>query len=203
GRWFRAGDWNAFFALMFDNVANLVILAAILIGAFHFPKEIVLYRMIPGTAVGVLVGDSIYAAMARRLARRTGRDNVTAMPLGLNAPSVFGMSFAVLGPAYLATGDAMLCWKMGMAVTVLVGLLKTGLSFSGNAVRTAVPRAALLGSIGGAGIALIGLLPLLKVFSHPIVGFVALGVILLTLLGRTRLPWGLPAVLGSVILGIA
>jgi hypothetical protein len=107
---------------MFDNVANLVILAAILIGAFHFPREIVLYRMVPGTAVGVLVGDLVYPAMARRLARRTGRADVTAMPLGLNAPSVFGMSFAVLGPAYLATGDAILSWKMGMAVTVLVGL---------------------------------------------------------------------------------
>ena len=44
----------------------------------------------------MLVGDLIYAGMARRLARRTGRDDVTAMPLGLNAPSVFGMSFAVL-----------------------------------------------------------------------------------------------------------
>jgi adenine/guanine/hypoxanthine permease len=201
--WFRPGDWNAFFALMFDNVANLVILAAILIGAFRFPKEIVLYRMVPGTAVGVLIGDVIYAAMARRLARRTGRDDVTAMPLGLNAPSVFGMSFAVLGPAYLATGDALLCWKMGMAVTVLVGLLKLGLSFAGNAVRAAVPRAALLGSIGGAGLALIGLLPLFKVFSQPLVGLVALGVILVTLLGRTRLPWGLPAVFVSVILGVA
>jgi len=202
-RWFRLGDWNAFFALMFDNVANLVILAAILIGAFHFPREIVLYRMVPGTAVGVLVGDLIYAAMARRLARRTGRDDVTAMPLGLNAPSVFGMSFAVLGPAYLATGDAILSWKMGMAVTVLVGLFKLGLAFAGNAVRAAVPRAALLGSIGGAGLALIGLLPLTKVFADPIVGFVALGVILVTLLGRVRLPGNLPGVLVSVVLGVA
>lgn len=202
-RWFRAGDLNAFFALMFDNVANLVILTAILVGAFHFPREIVLYRMVPGTAVGVLVGDLIYAAMARRLARRTGRGDVTAMPLGLNAPSVFGMSFAVLGPAYLVTGDAMLCWKMGMAVTVLVGLFKLGLALAGNAVRAAVPRAALLGSIGGAGLALIGLLPLLKVFSHPVVGFVALGVILVTLLGRVRLPWGLPGVFVSVILAVA
>jgi AGZA family xanthine/uracil permease-like MFS transporter len=202
-RWFRAGDLNAFFALMFDNVANLVILAAILVGAFHFPKEIVLYRMVPGTAVGVLVGDLIYAWMARRLAQKTGRDDVTAMPLGLNAPSVFGMAFAVLGPAYLATGDATLSWKMGMAVTVLVGVFKMGLALAGNAVRAAVPRAALLGSIGGAGLALIGLLPLLKVFSHPIVGFVALGVILVTLLGRVRLPWGLPGVFVSVLLGVA
>src|SRR5206468_12102411 len=145
----RAGDANAFFALMFDNVANLVILTTILVGAFHFPREIVLYRMVPGTAVGVLFGDLVYAAMARRLARRTGRDDVTAMPLGLNAPSVFGMSFAVLGPAYLATGNAVLAWKVGMAVTVLVGIFKMALSLSGNAVRSALPRAGLLGSIAG------------------------------------------------------
>ena len=201
--WFRVGDLNAFFALMFDNVANLVILAAILVGAFHFPKEIVLYRMVPGTAVGVLAGDLIYAVMGRRLARRTGRSDVTAMPLGLNAPSVFGMSFAVLGPAYLATGDAVLCWKMGMAVTVLVGLFKTGLALAGNAVRAAVPRAALLGSIGGAGIALIGFLPMIKIFVNPIVGFVALGVILVTLLGRARFPLGIPGVFASVVLGVA
>jgi adenine/guanine/hypoxanthine permease len=202
-RLFRAGDANAFFALMFDNVANLVILTAILVGAFGFPREIVLYRMVPGTALGVLVGDLIYAVMAGRLARRTGRDDVTAMPLGINAPSVFGMAFAVLGPAYLATGDADLTWKMGMAVTVLLGLFKLGLSFAGNAVRRAVPRAALLGSIGGAGIALIGLLPLLKVVANPIVGFVALGVILVTLLGRARLPWGLPGAFVSVLLAVA
>ncbi len=202
-RLFRAGDLNAFFALTFDNVANLVILTAILVGAFRFPREIVLYRMVPGTAVGVLVGDLIYTAMARRLARRTGRDDVTAMPLGINAPSVFGMGFAVLGPAYIATGDAALTWKMGMAVTVLLGLFKLGLAFAGNAVRRAVPRAALLGSIGGAGIALIGLLPMLKVLANPIVGFIALGVILVTLLGRARLPRGLPGAFVSVLLAVA
>jgi AGZA family xanthine/uracil permease-like MFS transporter len=202
-RWFRAGDANAFFALMFDNVANLVILSAILIGAFRFPREIVLYRMVPGTAVGVLVGDLVYAAMAIRLARRTGRDDVTAMPLGINAPSVFGMAFAVLGPAYLATGDAVLVWKMGMAVTVLLGFFKTGLAFAGNAVRRTVPRAALLGSIGGAGIALIGVLPALKVLANPIVGFVALGVILVTLLGRARLPLEMPGAFVSVLLAVA
>jgi len=202
-RWFRAGDLNAFFALMFDNVANLVILSSLLIGAFGFPKDIVLYRMVPGTAVGVLVGDLIYAWMAGRLARRRNRDDVTAMPLGLNSPSVFGMSFAVLGPAYLLTGDAMLTWKMGMAVTVLVGLFKMGLALAGNTVRRVVPRAALLGSIGGAGLALIALLPLIKVMAHPVVGFVALGVIVVTLLGRVRLPWGLPGAFVSVVLGLA
>ncbi|HMA18956.1 MAG TPA: MFS transporter [Thermoanaerobaculia bacterium] len=200
--WFRAGDVNAFFALMFDNVANLVILVAILVGAFHFPKDLVLGRIVPGTAVGVLVGDLIYAWMARRLARRTGRGDVTAMPLGLNAPSVFGISFAVLGPAYLATGDAVLAWKIGMAVTVLVGIFKMSLSFSGNAVRSALPRAGLLGSIAGAGLALIAFLPLLKVVASPIVGFVALGVILITFVAGVRLPWGLPGAFVSAAVAV-
>ncbi|MBT9331031.1 hypothetical protein [Paracidobacterium acidisoli] len=202
-RWFRAGDLNAFFALMFDNVANLVILASILIGAFQFPREIVLYRMVPGTAVGVLIGDLIYAWMAGRLARRTGRDDVTAMPLGLNAPSIFGMSFAVIGPAYLLTHDAMLAWKIGMAVTVLAGVFKIALSFAGNRVRSIVPRAALLGSIGGAGLALIGVLPLLKVFADPVPGMLALSILLVTLVARMRLPWRLPGALISALAGIA
>ena len=202
-RWFRVGDLNAFFALMFDNVANMVILSSILIGAFHFPKEVVLYHMVPGTAMGVLIGDLTYSWMAVRLARRTGREDVTAMPLGLNAPSVFGMSFAVIGPAYLASHDAMLSWEIGMAVTVLAGLFKIGLSFCGNAVRSIVPRAALLGSIGGAGIALIGVLPLLKIFSDPIPGLLALSLLLVTLVGRTRLPGRIPGALASALVGIA
>src|SRR5215475_8350901 len=202
-RWFRAGDINAFFALMFDNVANLVILAGILIGAFHLPKDIVLYRMVPGSAVGVLLGDLVYTWMAIRLASKSGRNDVTAMPLGLNAPSIFGMSFAVIGPVYVLSGDAMLAWKTGMAVTVLAGIFKIALSFAGNTVRLIVPRAALLGSIGGAGVALIGALPLLKVFVDPIPGFVALSLLLITLIARIRLPWKIPGALGSALAGIA
>ncbi len=202
-RWFRAGDLNGFFALMFDNVANLVILAGILTGAFGFPSSIVLYRMIPGTAIGVLAGDLVYAWMAARLANQTGRGDVTAMPLGLNAPSIFGMSFGVLGPAYLATHDAYLAWKAGMAVTVLVGLFKIVLSFGGNAVRRAVPRAALLGSIGGAGLALIAVLPMLKMFADPIPGLLAFGVILVTLVGNVKIPGKVPGALASALIGIA
>lgn len=201
--WFVAGDLNAFFALAFDNVANLVILASILIGGFGMPKAVVLYRMVPGTAVGVLIGDLIYSAMAFRLARRSARDDVTAMPLGMNAPSIFGMSFGVLGPAYALTGDAVLTWKLGMAVTVLLGIFKIVLSFAGNAVRTAVPRAALLGSIGGAGLALIALLPMLKIAADPIPGLLGFGVILISLVGSVRMPWGLPGAFVSAVLGVA
>src|SRR5688572_2427540 len=101
-RWAAPGDVNAFFGLMLDNVMNLVILAGILIAVFKMPSEVVYTRMFPGTAFGVLFGDLIYTWMAFRLAKREGRSDVTAMPLGLDAPSTIGMAFTVLGPAFLA-----------------------------------------------------------------------------------------------------
>ena len=55
-RIFAKGDVNAFFGLMLDNMSDLVIMAAILMGVFKMPREIVLYRMVPGSAAGVLVG---------------------------------------------------------------------------------------------------------------------------------------------------
>src|SRR5262245_31429825 len=98
--WARRGDVNAFFGLMLDNVAVMVTLVSVLMG-FGFQPEFVLTRMIPGTALGVLVGDLVYTWMAFRLARRTGNPDVTAMPLGLDTPSTFGISLLVLGPVYL------------------------------------------------------------------------------------------------------
>lgn len=84
-RIFSVGDINAFFGLMLDNMSDLVIMAAILMGVFEMPREIVLYRMIPGSAVGVLFGDLAYTWMAVRLARRTGRATVTDRPCGRRA----------------------------------------------------------------------------------------------------------------------
>src|SRR5213596_1119398 len=100
--WAAPGDINAFFGLMLDNVMNLVILAGILIFVFGFPEDLVYTRMFPGTALGVMFGDLVYTWMAFRLAAREGRTDVTAMPLGLDAPSTIGMAFTVLGPAFVA-----------------------------------------------------------------------------------------------------
>ena len=55
--WIAAGDWNGFLALVIDNLSVLAFLAAALIGIFHFPADLLVTRMLPGTALGVLVGD--------------------------------------------------------------------------------------------------------------------------------------------------
>ena len=99
-RWLVAGDVNGFFALAIDNLALLAAMSGILSGIFHQPSSLVFGRMIPGTALGVLIGDLAYTALAVRLARREQRDDVCAMPLGVDTPSMFGLCFGVIGPAW-------------------------------------------------------------------------------------------------------
>ncbi|MFQ5467951.1 MAG: hypothetical protein ACE5DS_07425, partial [Kiloniellaceae bacterium] len=199
--WIARGDVNAFFGLMLDNMTQIVILAGILINIFGFSREIVLFRIIPGTAIGVLLGDLIYTWMGLRLARREGRDDVTAMPLGIDTPSLFGLTFGVLGPAMVATGNEVLAWQIGMALMVLMGLLKSICAFASGWVRRVVPRAGLLGSIAAVAILLIAFLPALKLFGEPIVGFLSLGIVLACLVARIALPAGFPGAFLAAALG--
>jgi AGZA family xanthine/uracil permease-like MFS transporter len=202
-RWIAPGDLGAFFALALDNLTNLVLLASILVGGFGFPADVFATRMVPGTALGVMVGDLAYTWMAMRLRHATGRADITAMPLGLDTPSTVGMAVAVLGPTWLATHDAMLTWHVGMAVMVLMAVVKTAAAFAGDWIRRVAPQAGLLGSIGGVGVALLGVLPLLHLFEAPIAGLAALGVVLYALIAGLGLPRRIPGALAAVVLGTA
>lgn len=209
--WFSVGDVNGFFGLTFDNMTNLSFLAGILIFGFGFPADIVYKRMFPGTAIGVLFGDLVYTWMAFRLAKKTKNPNVTAMPLGLDAPSTIGVALAVLGPAFLAMkaqgmavqDAAMMTWYIGMATMMFIGVFKLVFSFFGSWVQRVVPQAGLLGSLAGIGLALIGFIPLADLFGMPIVGMVALGLIFYTLVAGIRLPKNFPGVLASIVVGTA
>ena len=200
-RWAQWGDLNAFFGLMLDNVTNLVVLTGILVGVFGYPSDKVYSLMIPGTALGVLFGDAVYTWLAFRLAKRTGRTDVTAMPLGLDTPSTIGIATAVLGPVYLETKDAVLTWQVGMATLMIIGIFKIVLSFFGDWVRRHIPQAGLLGSLGGLGITLLAFFPVMKIFSAPVAGLVALGIILYSLTAARRLPFGIPGAFLAVAVG--
>jgi AGZA family xanthine/uracil permease-like MFS transporter len=209
-RWAAPGDVNAFFGLMLDNVMNLVILAGILIAVFGMPEDLVYRRMFPGTAFGVMVGDLVYTWMAFRLAAREGRSDVTAMPLGLDAPSTIGMAFTVIGPAFVAAKTTMSvdeaaisAWHVAMACMILIGLFKVALSFVGAQIQRMVPAAGLLGSLAGIGIALMGVLQLGDILVEPIVGLISLGLIFYALVARLPLPFRAPGVLASVAVGAA
>lgn len=210
-RWFVAADLNGFFGLVVDNLSILGFIAALLVGGFGFPADVVFGKMFPGTAFGVLLGNLAYTWMARRLAAKTGRDDVTAMPLGLDAPTSIGMALLVLGPSFAsfrqqgldAHAAAIATWQLGMASLVVIGLLKLVLSFAGDWATRALPRAALLGSIGGAALALLGFLPLVELLREPVVGLTTLGLLLYTLVAKGTLPVKLPGVLFALVVGVA
>jgi AGZA family xanthine/uracil permease-like MFS transporter len=230
--WARPGDVNAFFGLMLDNVAVMIILVSIITAGppldrqagdtFAFTRDFVLRRMIPGTALGVLIGDLVYTWMAFRLARRTGRSDVCAMPLGLDTPSTIGTALLVLlpvlreegrrllhetGQAHLTAdqhaGAMLFAWHVGVVVLLLCGVFKVACAPLGNAVRRWVPRAGLLGSLAAIALALIAFMPLLyDVAAVPLVGMLALTVILVTLVAHRALPFKLPGALAAVLLGV-
>lgn len=208
-QWFVLGDWNGFFGLMFDNLTVLSFLAGILIFVFQYPADIVYTRMFPGTAFGVLFGDLIYTWMAFRLAKKTGNTKVTAMPLGLDTPSTIGIALVVLGPAFIglkAEGiperdAAMMTWYIGMATMVFMGLVKVAFSFFGSWIQKIVPQAGLLGSLAGIGLGLIAMTPLIDIFGMPLVGLISLGLIFYSLVAGIKLPFKIPGVLASVVIG--
>jgi adenine/guanine/hypoxanthine permease len=139
---------------------------------------------------------------------------VTAMPLGLDTPSTFGIAFLVLLPAldegyFQVAGrdheQAMaFAWHVGLVVLVLVGIFKIVCAPLGNAVRRWVPRAGLLGSLAAIALALIAFLPLAQdgIAAVPLVGMTALTLILWTLVARRELPGRFPGALAAVLLGV-
>lgn len=205
--WAASGDINAFFGLMLDNVADLLLAVALLSSTFAFPTRFALTHMVPGTALGVLIGDLLFFVLAIRLARATGRDHVTAMPLGLDTPSTFGMVFLVLGPAFrTALGEglsedaaALRTWHIGICCIVISGLFKLVCALWANWVRRVIPRAGLLGSLAAIALVLISFLPLLEMLQAPLVAVVSLTLILATLVAR--LPIRLPGALVALIVG--
>lgn len=195
------GEVTAFLALFFDNVGTMIFFSAILIFTFNYPAEIILTRMIPGTAFGIFLGDLIYTWLAVRLARKTGRTDVTAMPLGIDTPSTIGIAYAVIGPAYLATHDAILTWHIGMATLFMIGIVKIIVSFFGGWIQRVVPTAGLLGSLAGVGLLLLGFLPLVEIFSAPVAGLAATGLIFAALFAKLHPVGRLNGVLAAVVLG--
>lgn len=209
-RWAQTGDINAFFGLMLDNIAGLVLLVTLL-GFDGIPVSFSLAYMVPGTAIGVLVGDLLFFMLAFWYAKRSGKTDVTAMPLGLDTPSTIGMAVFVLGPAFKdAIGNggmtveaaAIHTWHIGMCAILITGVIKAICSFFSGWIHRMVPRAGLLGSLAAIALLLIGFIPLVEIAkTAPIVGLASFAIVLVTLIGRQKLPAGIPGALAAVAIG--
>jgi AGZA family xanthine/uracil permease-like MFS transporter len=194
-------DLDAFFGLGINNLVDLIIIVTVGRALLNLPDALLFGRILPGAGLSLLLGNLYFAHQARKLAEAEGREDVTAQPFGLNTPTVFLFLYLVMYPVYVRTKDPELAWKVGVAACFLSGIIEAAGAFVGEALQRVTPRAALLGTLAGAALAYIALLPTMDLFARPLVGLVPLGLILLGYFARVRLPLNLPAGLVAVAVG--
>jgi AGZA family xanthine/uracil permease-like MFS transporter len=208
-RWLTRGDVDGFFGLALDNLVQLLLIDALCRGVIGMPASLLYGRVLPGAAVSLLVGNLFYAWQAHRLAAATGRDDVCALPYGINTVSLFGHVFLVMLPAKLAAEAAgvadpvRVAWQAGLVACLGSGLIELACAPIAERIRRATPRAALLSTLAGIALTFIALGFLFRAFARPIVGLTTLGIVLLTYFGRVRFRGGLPGGLVAVATGAA
>jgi AGZA family xanthine/uracil permease-like MFS transporter len=165
------------------------------------PPDIVFGRMVPGMAIGLLAANLHYRWLAIRVARQTGRDDITALPFGVSIVFVLFYTFFIILPVKIITNDPELAWRVAVVATVIGGLIEFIGAAIGPRLQNFLPRAVMLGALAGIGVVFIAGLSLADVFSNPYVGFPAMAVIFWAFIGHGKMPFRLPAGLIALVLG--
>jgi AGZA family xanthine/uracil permease-like MFS transporter len=206
---FCRGDVDGFCAIALDNLVQLLLIPPLCLGVLGFRPELVYGRILPGVAVSYLIGNIFYAWQAHRLARKENRSDVCALPFGLNTPALLAFIVLVMAPARqiaIARGAPdpdLVAWRVGLAACVGSGLIEFLGAFVADRIRSITPRAALLASLSGAGLAFLSMNFLFSTFAHPIVGFVTLGLVLLFYFAELKPRGGVPPALVVLAVGTA
>ncbi|MBV9947816.1 MAG: NCS2 family permease [Myxococcales bacterium] len=196
-RTFARGDIDGFFGLFVDNLLQLM-LAVVLSGSVcGQPASLIVGRVLPGAAASILLGNLFYAWQAKR----TGDPQATALPFGINTPSLLAYLFLIMGPVYRETGDALLAWRLGCFACLASGILELLGAFVGDWLRRYTPRAALLGALAGVAVTFISMGFVFQIFAEPWVALFPALLLLVAYTARVRLPGGLPAGLVAVVVG--
>ncbi|HET9042708.1 MAG TPA: xanthine permease, partial [Burkholderiales bacterium] len=200
--WWVPGDWNGFFGLFTNVVLNVIVLTGLCLYVVKLPEELVFGRILPALGIALPLGNLYYAWLARQLAQKEGRTDVTAMPYGPSVPHMFIVVFVVMLPVYLKTNDAKLAWQAGLAWCFIIGVIVLLGAFVGPWIRAHTPRAAMLGTLAGISIAFISMRPAFQMWELPWIAFVSFAIVLIAWTANVRLPGGIPGGLAAVLVGI-
>ena len=199
---FSRGDLDGFFGLFIDNLVQLLLIVVLCgLSGIGPDSELLLAYILPGAAVSLLLGNLFYAVQAHRLAKRTNRDDVTALPYGINTPSLLVYLFFVMVPVYKNTNDARLAWQMGLIACLGSGVIELLGAIVAEKIRQHTPRAALLATLAGIAIGFISMTFTLQIFQRPLVAMLPLAIILITFFSRVGFPLGLPGGFVAVLVG--
>lgn len=202
-KWFTRRDVDGFFGLFIDNLVQIVLIMGFSLYVLGMKREpeFLTGTVLPGVALSVVFGNLFYAWQAVRLARREGRDDVTALPYGINTVSLFAYVFLVMLPVYLETGDFKTAWRVGLAACFFSGVIEFSGAFVARSLRAFLPRAALLSTLAGIAISFIALDFANRIFAYPLVALLPMIIIFMQYFGKVRFAFGLPGGLLSVVVG--
>ncbi|GEB34654.1 xanthine permease [Brevibacillus parabrevis] len=184
GLLWKKGDWAAYFGLLANNLTNLLTMIALLLFVVGFPEEIVYGRVVPAFGLGIFLASICYFVFGYFLAKTTGRKDVTALPSGPSAPSIFTVTFLVILPVYLSTKNAEFAFQIALVWCFFEAMILVIGSFLGDTIRRMIPRTVLLSCLSGLGLLLLAMNPMLQSFETPVVAFAVLIIIFLNWFGK-------------------
>ena len=197
------GDVDATIAQVGFNLAQLAIPAFLLLPA-GIPLDFSARRLLPGFALGLAVGSLGMAQLAVRLAGREKRTNVTAHVCGNNVPAILAYTLSIMLPVYLQSRDANLAWALGAAAVTWTGLIKLAAAPFAAYFRRFIPAPAVMTVFGAAMYSYLALVLLQRVFDQPLVGLVALAIVVTGVLANVPITrWRIPPFLAAWLIPLA
>jgi AGZA family xanthine/uracil permease-like MFS transporter len=196
------GDWNAFFGFGTNILVNMLVLTGLLRFVLKMPDSLVFGRILPALGLMMCLSTFYYAFLAYRLALRTGRSDVCALPSGVSVPHMFVVTFVIMLPITLKTNDPIKGWEAGLVWVFFQSFILMIGGFIAPYIRRITPRAALLGTLAGVSITFISMRPALEMYMTPIIGLTCFGIILASWFGGFRYPRGIPAGLVAIAAGM-
>ena len=195
------GDWNAFFGFGTNILVNMLTLTALLRYVLKLPDELVFGRILPATGLMLFLSTVYYAWLAYQLAKKSGRNDVCALPSGISVPHMFIVVFVIMLPIAAKTGDPIKGWEAGLTWVFVQSFVLMAGGFIAPIIRRITPRAALLGALAGVSIAFISLRPALDMFMTPVIGIVCFAILIASWFGGVRYWKGIPAGLVAIAVG--
>ena len=116
------------------------------------PDDIVFGRILPALGLMMCLSTLYYAWLAYRLAQKTGRNDVCALPSGVSVPHMFVVTFVIMLPITLRTSDPIKGWEAGLVWVFFQSFILMIGGFIAPYIRQITPRAALLGTLAGVSI---------------------------------------------------
>ena len=196
------GDWNAFFGFGTNILVNMLVLTGLLRFVLKMPDSLVYGRILPALGLMMCLSTFYYAFLTYRLAQRTGRSDVCALPSGVSVPHMFVVTFVIMLPITLQTGDPIKGWQAGLVWVFFQSFILMIGGFIAPYIRRITPRAALLGTLAGVSVTFISMRPALEMYMTPLIGIPCFAIILVAWFGGFRYPKGIPAGLVAIAAGM-